>query len=364
MSQLNTATQTPISPSRDDSCASLEVGGETVYFGEENAIIRGLTQDASRTDSDGDLMIGNTWSPLVLYGESGAGKSFLTQRIAACRSHDHASLLTAADIVRALHRNELVDDINQFSATQKKTSLLIIDDIHHLAKKDHADTWLCHVLDYRARRAKPTIVTCNSTIATAKLSTRLRSRLLGGLSARLVLPASATRQLIIRNALQSMDLATQPDVEQLTKLTSGKSVRGVWSYVASLALQPPPESVESASTLEISRAELIPKVVQTTARQFGVRLNDIRGPSRRKNTVLARAVAMFLLRELTDMSLAEVGRQFRHRDHTTVRHACKKVNELLLEETTTVRDTIASICQVLKVELPAQCLNASREQCA
>lgn len=345
--------------------------GERIFCGPENRLIRVVADEVIQelkkitTDVMPDSHdVGVTWLPLVLYGDGGTGKSHVSRAFAACwadRLPDaKVSLLTAADIGRALRRTELADAIDQFTRRHKYASLLVVDDLHQLRRESAADDWLTHILDDRIRRQQPTLITCDNSLA-RKLSSRLRSRLLGGTCVRLELPSLSTRRVIVETALAELGETRSPqEMEGICGLTAGKTVRGVWSSVAAMKALGTPH--HESATIQ-STDDFVHKLLQTTARKFGVRLNDMRGPSRRKNTVLARGVAMFLLRELTQMSLTEVGSHFRDRDHTTVRHACKKIKELLRDDSAAVGGAVEAICQTLDVAIP-DCCYSSREQCA
>jgi chromosomal replication initiator protein len=342
--------------------------GEVIYCGPENNLLRHIVDRffaSFRLETEFD----SSWIPLVLYGESLCGKSLAAHGLANAWKQQYPKqstvVLTASDLARSFRRTELADNMDQFTSQLRKASLLVIDDVQQLAGKVTADSWLVNLLDYRTRYRTPVIVTCNSTIAKTKLSARLRSRLAGGLSVCISLPYASTRKEVILKSAQSFDLTlVEADVDQLVEITSGKPICGVHSVVASLAsnnqsIEPGEAGLDFAEDGDA----LIQKLIRTTARRFGVKVADLKGPSRRKNTVLARAIAMFLIREITPLSLAEVGHYFRNRDHTTVRHACEKIkNQIVKDEP--IQEAVSSICNSLDFRLPSAWFDMLNGKCA
>ena len=243
--------------------------------------------------------------------------------------------------------------------------MVVIDDVQLLADKPAADTWLTHLLDHRSHHQRTTIITSNGLIANLSLSYRLRSRLSSGLCVRLALPIAATRKRFVLAALKDFDITLiSLEIDHFVELTAGKTLRQIRADVISLKTNKGAITFSKQNNLVPSRSEFILKLMKTTARMFGIRLNDLKGSSRRKNVVFARAVAMFLIRERVAISLADIGRHFRYRDHTTVRHACKKIRLLLAEHPVVGREAISSICWSLDVELPSCCFSSGEENCA
>ena len=357
------------------------VGGEEIHCGPENALLRSvvtqlhrslaarsitsLTTDTSPTHSPA---IDPAWFPLVLYGDALCGKSMVAHGLANAWKQNLPKkttfVLTAADIARALKKTELADDIDRLTNQLRNAELLVIDDVQQLAEKAGAQDWLTNLLDYRQRHSKPVIITSNVPIAKTQLTDRLISRLNAGLSVPIALPFAETRRDVILASAKSFQVSLQQhDLDRLVEATSGQPVSGIQSVVASVATHA--ESNDPAShgssvadhQLEPSgsvqaadEAELIQKIIRSTGRRFGVKVSDMRGPSRRKNTVLARATAMFILREVTSLSLVEIGKLFRNRDHSTVLHACDKIRKQVRTDEC-VREVISSVCKSLNLPM-------------
>jgi chromosomal replication initiator protein len=343
--------------------------GNVIHCGPENTLLRHTVDRWFSLFGSSDEC-DSTWLPLVLYGESLCGKSLVAHGLAnAWRQQfpQHATIvLTAIDLARSLQRTELAEDIDKFSRQIRNANLLVIDDVQQLAGKSNAETWFTGLLDHRIRHKKPFIVTCNSNVASSKLASRVRSRLSSGLSICISLPYAATRKDVILKSAQSFNLdLVEKDIEHLVEVTSGKTISSIQSFVASVATNDSLTNNFDATPLApaIDQDELIQKLIRTTARRFGVKVNDIKGPSRRKNCVLARAIAMFLIRRITPLSLVEVGHHFRNRDHSTVRHACEKIKGIVVEDES-IREAISSICNSLDIRLPPSWFELLNSKCA
>lgn len=352
---------------RDNGSPMLPLaGGDAIYCGPENSLLRHTVEQifgALKSNSELDP----TWIPLVLYGESLSGKSLVARCLADTWKQEHpkrsSAVLTAADLTRMFGRNDVSEGVERTTTAAKKASLVVVEDVQRLAGKHNAESWLASLLDYRSRYFLPTIVTSNCVIAKTKLNERLRGRLSTGLSIGISLPYAATRKDVILHSAQAFGLSLpDAEVDQLVQTTSGTTVSGIHSVVASVASNCQP-TLQARPDFATDGDGLIQKLIRTTARRFGVKVADVKGPSRRKNTVLARAIAMFLVREVTPLSLQEIGKHFRNRDHTTVRHACEKIKSQLAEDES-MQEAVRAICSSLNIRLPSSWFDLLNGKCA
>ena len=337
--------------------------GETaLHFGHENSLLVDLLD--RHFDASDNLP--PTLYPLLLSGPSGCGKSSLAFGIAKQwedRTGNEAITTTVPDLARSLADAAKTDDVTRFSQTYRSAGLVVVDDIQMLASRDKglAQQWLCSVVDFRCQHHRPTIVTTDTCVAKLKVGGRLRSRLVAGLSIPIELPHASTRRHMISDAATRLQLELGPtELEQLESHTAGKSAREILAVVAGLVSNGEHPQTAVAEP-EMPENQLIRQILRSTARKFGVRVTDLKGPSRRKNTAMARAVSMFLIREFTPLSLCEIGRLYRNRDHTTVRHACKKVAIRLNDQDTL--ELIQSICAAVGVRTRTSWFNGDT-QCA
>lgn len=356
---------------------------ERPFLGAENALVQGLFSAV-------DLRRPEDWSPLLLYGDSGSGKSFVARHLSLLwsglpdegTSHSDSTnssstttskdlgpgcFTTAYDIVRLFMPSRLKSDLESSRVLYQSTPLLVIDDVEHLVDRELASGWLSTVLDARHAHGLPSIVTTKSMAALRQLPSALFSRLTFGLPVRCFLPSAATRREIIREAWCHDDLADS-HLLTLVEQSEGLSVAATRTLAFARSSDDPKSMTTRASDNQSVPSSIastdFPRVcLKAVARRFGVRVADIKGSSRRKNTVMARSVAMFLIREFTSLSLIETGRFFQNRDHTTVRHACNKVKKLLLSDAQ-VQEAVQSLCSTLQKNYNTQWTIHPEVRCA
>lgn len=330
-----------------------------VHCGANNPLLPALLNSAGTTDA-------KYWYPLVLYGEIGAGKSFVALTIAEhwnrkAPSDAKAIVTTAADLVRLFQPTSLASQLETTTKQYRAATLLIIDDVHQLSARENASSWLVSLMDHRQRYHLPTVVTASSMGALKQLPQMLFSRLTCGLPVLLSLPDARTRELVVDNTLQSTAAKLTAEQRQtLVRETDGLSINGVRNLVLSTLSGTAEAGSESSGE---HNDDLPGRCLRATAKRFGIPLADLKGPSRRKNTVLARSVAMFMVREFCGKSLLETGQLFQNRDHTTVRHACRKVKKLLLTDQH-VQDSVQSLCISLNLRYDPRWSISTNDKCA
>ena len=304
----------------------------------------------ARALSDVERQDVGQWQPLIFYGDSGSGKSFVALSIAdrwKLVDDSEPVVTTAADVARLFQPSRLAAELDSYSRRLRTTSLLVIDDIDQLNGRELACSWLVGVFDRRQAFGLPSIVATKSMTTLRSLPSRLFSRLAGGLPVRCALPAHDTRRWIIESTMQQEGEEISHDlVSSMVDRSSGMSVTGIRNSV-----------LTRKSSLSCDARDDVPddfpkRCMAAVARRFGVRVADIKGPSRRKNTVKARSIAMFLIREFTALSLVDTGQCFQNRDHTTVRHACQKIKKLLTTDQQ-IQDAVRSICMSLNQKYDA-----------
>jgi chromosomal replication initiator protein len=330
---LTTALFTLPLPAATADTLSLREGGEAegncFFAGPENALVRSLVRLV-----DGPI-VGN--SPVVLYGPRDVGKSALALALAERRRQnvglDSVIITTGPDFARALANALEADSIADHRARHQRCNLLVIDDLHRLANKPAAQQFLVSALDALQKRGSLVIATLNRLPqAIAGFTPALVSRLLGGLVVRLALPGRLARRELTRRAASQANLVL--DDQQLSRLahtnddsadhylTAGKIRELVLRLAASHELGKPDEGLHEHKVL-------CRRAVSLVAKHFSLSVSEIRGKSRRQVVADARGAAMYLIRRLTAISYADIGRLFGNRDHTTVLHACRKVEAQL-----------------------------------
>ncbi len=283
-----------------------------------------------------------TFSPLVLYGLSGTGKSHLARGLARQwlqrRKQARVVCLSAAEF--AGQYAEKVDNrtLDVWRAQLRAAELFVLEDLGQIIGKPAAQQELLHTLDILEQRRAAVVVT--SRLAPAEmpaLAAGLQSRLVGGLCVPLALPGAEARFAIVRDlaAAQQLPLA-EPAARALSDAlaTSAPELAGALAQLALLARseQAPLDEALVHKYLASRQPQKQPSlqvIASQTARYFALRVTELKSSSRRRAVVVARDVAMYLARQMTAKSLKQIGEYFGGRDHTTVLHGCRKTESLI-----------------------------------
>jgi chromosomal replication initiator protein len=273
---------------------------------------------------------GTRYNPLVLYGPPGTGKSLIARGIGALlrsRSADaNVVHFTATDFARGLSAAMETDTTNEFAEQIHDADLLVLEDLHLLAGGNHVQQELTHLFDSLTSESRQIVVTMRAAPASEMaLSSPLRGRLLAGLAIPLAPPADAARRQMVRQCAARAGLAADDELVSCLASRVGSTFRELRAAVEALAGGRANLPLDSPQTRRDRPAELS-KIAQLTAKHFGLRATELRATSRRRNAATARAVAMYLGRELTGLSFAKIGKYFGGRDHSTVMHAWHKIN--------------------------------------
>ena len=287
------------------------------------------------------------YNPLFIYGSSGLGKTHLLHAIG-----HYATTLGTARSVRYVSTEEFTNDFinslrdDKTSAFQRRyrdVDILLIDDIQFLETRERTQEEFFHTFNTLHNANKQIVITSDrSPKQLATLEDRLRTRFEWGLLADIQPPDLETRIAILQKKAAQEKLFAPPEVLEFIASRIANSIRELEGALirvtafASLTRSP----VELALAEEVLR-DFIPdgtgpeinadQIMTTTSEYFGVSIEDLRGHSRSRVLVNARQVAMYLCRELTDLSLPRIGQAFGGRDHTTVMHADRKIRQQMAE---------------------------------
>jgi chromosomal replication initiator protein len=287
------------------------------------------------------------YNPLFIYGDSGLGKTHLLHAIG-----QYATMLGNARFVRYVSTEEFTNDfINSlrddktqaFQRRYRDVDILLIDDIQFLETRERTQEEFFHTFNTLHNANKQIVISSDrSPRQLATLEDRLRTRFEWGLLADIQPPDLETRIAILQKKAAQERLFAPPDVLEFIASRVASSIRELEGALirvtafANLTRAP----VELGLAEEVLR-DFIPdgsgpeitadQIMASTADYFGVSLEDLRGHSRSRVLVNARQVAMYLCRELTDLSLPRIGQAFGGRDHTTVMHADRKIRQQMAE---------------------------------
>ena len=287
------------------------------------------------------------YNPLFIYGDSGLGKTHLLHAIG-----HYAQSLYQGVKVRYVSSEEFTNDfINMirdgkqdgFRRRYRDVDVLLVDDIQFLENKEGTQEEFFHTFNTLHNASKQIVI--SSDRAPKRLVTledRLRSRFEWGLLTDVQPPELETRIAILRKKAVQDRLNAPPDALEYIASRISTNIRELEGALirvtafASLNRQ----SVD-LQLAEFVLKDLIPEaqgpeitaatIMGQTASYFGLSIDDLCGTSRSRVLVTARQIAMYLCRELTDLSLPKIGQQFGGRDHTTVMHADKKIRSLMAE---------------------------------
>lgn len=291
--------------------------------------------------------IAKAYNPLFIYGESGLGKTHLLHAV----GHYARSLYKGARVRYVSSEeftNEFINSIRDDKAAsfQKKyrdIDVLLIDDIQFLSGKVQTQEEFFHTFNTLHNANKQIVITSDMPPKQLQdFEDRMRSRFEWGLITDVQPPDLETRIAILRKKTLQERLTVPADVLEFiaSKISTNiRELEGALIRVTAFAnLNRQPVDLGLA---EIVLKDLIPdpvgpeitakQIMDQTAVYYGVTIDDLCGSSRSRVLVTARQIAMYLCRELTDLSLPKIGQQFGGRDHTTVMHADRKVRQLMAE---------------------------------
>ena len=287
------------------------------------------------------------YNPLFIYGESGLGKTHLLHAIGA-----YAKELYGSVRVRYVSSEEFTNDfINSirddkasvFQRRYRDLDVLLVDDIQFLENKERTQEEFFHTFNTLYNANKQIVISSDRPPKQlTTLEDRLRSRFEWGLITDIQPPELETRIAILRKKAAQDKLNAPDDVLEYiaSKISSNiRELEGALIRVTAFASLN--RQLVDMGLAEIVLKDLIPDqvgpeitsstIMAQTASYFSLTLEDLCGTNRSRVLVNARQIAMYLCRELTDLSLPKIGQTFGGRDHTTVMHADRKIRQLMAE---------------------------------
>jgi chromosomal replication initiator protein len=285
---------------------------------------------------------GANYNPLFIYGGVGLGKTHLAQAIgnlALAKKPGLKVYYTAADdlfleLIQAIEKNSRLEFKNRY----RGLDLLLLDDIHYLVGKERLQEEVFYIFNSLHDAGSQIVFTSDRPPQDIPaLEGRLASRLGSGLVVDIQPPELETRIAILKQkaALDHADLPDDVAYFIAARVrTSVRALEGSWIRLLALAsLDDRPITVTLAeqSLKDLLREEEPvdhTRIIKACAEHFGVTVKDITNGGRTKQLALARQVAMYVLRATLSLSLKEIGGLFGNKDHTTVMHAIKRVDEL------------------------------------
>lgn len=291
-------------------------------------------------------MPGEAYNPLLIYGESGLGKTHLMHAVG-----NHIVKANPRAVIAYLGAeqwlNHMVTSIRHgkqeaFKHYYRSVDALLIDDIHFFAHKERTQEEFFHTFNALIDGRKQIVLTCDRYPKDVDgIDDRLKSRFTWGLSVAVEPPELETRVAILMAKAEQARVRLNEDVAFFVAQRIRSNVRELEGALhrlsASARLRGEPITVEFAqSTLRdmlaaYDRLVTMDNIKRTVAAYYNIRVSDLTSAKRTRSLARPRQIAMALSKELTQHSLPEIGESF-GKDHTTVLHACRKVTQLKQED--------------------------------
>ncbi len=293
---------------------------------------------------------GTAYNPCLIYGGVGLGKTHLIQAIGNA-AHANFENNKVVYVTAETFTNEFIQAIrdknnHKFKNKYRNVDVLLIDDIHFLQNKDQTQEELFHTFNALYDANKQMVFTCDRPVSELKqLTDRLRSRFERGLNVDLQPPNFETRAAILKQKIEKQHIVISDDVIELISKNITTNVRDLEAALTKLLAYG--DLVNKDITLDIAQRQLrdifsnpkqsninIDIIQRTVAEYFGQSHIDLRGKKRTKAIVFPRQLAMYIIRQITEYSTTEVGLEFGGRDHTTVMHACQRIESRMKADPT------------------------------
>ncbi len=284
---------------------------------------------------------GETYNPLFIYGGVGLGKTHLLHAIGHRALSNH---LEVRYVSCEKFTNEFIQAIQEkqtetFRQRYRSVDMLMIDDVQFISGKEQTEECLFHTFNELHNRNRQIVITSDRPPKSIpRVAERLRSRFEWGLAIDIQPPDHDTRLSILQLKAQQRGADIPPDALEVIARQLQQNIRElegnlnrVIAYARLLQARATPDLVlkaleNLASKSEPDEASTPSVLIEAVARSFQLSPGDLTGQRRDKEIVLARQIAMFLIREQTGCPLVQIGQAFGNRNPSTVRHACEKID--------------------------------------
>lgn len=302
------------------------------------------------------------YNPLFIYGHVGLGKTHLIQAIThkVRELHPNAKL---AFMTSEKFTNELIEAIRhrstpQFRKKYREIDVLLIDDIQFIAGKESTQEEFFHTFNNLHENRKQIIITSDRPPKEiSNLEERLSSRFAWGLITDIQPPDFETRIAILQKKREIAPINVPDDVIEFIAQEIRTNIRelegALIRVVAYAQMEDKTVNIQTAKlilkdmvreTNKIISVEMVQKIV---ADYYKLSVNELRAKKRNQNIVVPRQIAMYLSRQLANLSLPEIGNAFGGKDHTTVLHSCRKIENLVIIDSN-IKNIINNLITALK----------------
>lgn len=286
---------------------------------------------------------GRVFNPLFIYGSSGVGKTHLINAIGVKIKEQHPELrvlYVSAHLFQVQYTDSILQkNFNDFMRFYQSIDVLIIDDIQEFAGLQRTQNAFFHIFNHLHLNGKQLIMTSDRSPAQLQgMEERLLTRFKWGMTAEIEKPDFELRKNILRNKVHKDGLLFPEEVISYIAEHVNASIRDLEGIIVSIMAH----STITNADIDINLAKriigdlsdyeksdiTIEDIIQKVSSYYGIETSAINTRSRKREVVLVRQVSMFLARKHLDMSIAKIGKYIGDRDHATVLHACKTIENL------------------------------------
>ncbi|GHU12657.1 chromosomal replication initiator protein DnaA [Spirochaetia bacterium] len=332
---------------------------ENYVIGDKNRFAVSVGQAIARNP-------GTNYNPFLIYGGTGLGKTHLMQAIGnyIYQNSDHKLIYVSSETFI----NEfiaMISDTPRAKAEFKNKyrhniDVLLIDDIQFFQGKGESQDEFFHVFNALSDAKKQIIFTCDRPISELKkFPDRLSSRMGGGINVELLLPSYETRCAILKKKAEAISLNFPNEVIDLLSKNILTNVRDLERAITTLSayakllsrpitVQEAQEKLRDLLFNSSKQSKISMEVIQRViADENHLSINDLKGKKRTQNIAYPRHLAMYIIRETTEYTTTEIGQEFGGRDHSTVMHACQKIEDRIKADPT-MESLIQSLIRAIK----------------
>ncbi len=329
----------PVKGSRSTVPAGIATHPFNPIFTFERFVVGSSNQFATAAAEAVSDRPGKVYNPLYLYGGSGLGKTHLLHAIA---NRLNTSPLTVVYLTTEQFVNELINCIRRkqmdaFRQTFREVDVLLLDDIQFIAGKERTQEEFFHTFNTLQSTGRQVVFTSDARPADIPgLEERLRSRFLQGLIADIQPPDLETRCAILREKARAVGRDLSEDVVLFISRRAQSNVRELEGCLnRTIAYAQLKNSKITVDVVRMALYELLPDeqatspsdIIRFVAQHYGIRVADLKGRSNRRSIALPRQVAMYLIRDILELSFPEIGKIF-SKHHSTVMYAVDNVQKM------------------------------------
>jgi len=293
---------------------------------------------------------GKSYNPLLIYGDSGLGKTHLMQAIGNYIYEKNNGDIKIKYLTAENFTNEFTSSIRdnsteKFKAKYRKLDVLLLDDIHFLQGKTQTQEELFYTFEALDSIKSQMVFTCDRPISELKdMTKRLSTRFAKGMTVNLDPPNYETRYAIIQKKLSIMGKSIPDDVTAYIAKNVQNNVRELESCLQKMLAYA--ELLDKPITMEIAQKELSDTITQPSmgaitidtiqkvvAEHYNISISDLKSRHRSKKVLIPRQIAIYIARKLCDYSYPELGNEFGGKDHTTMLHSYEKIEDQLKTDT-------------------------------